>query len=167
MMFFVPSAVPAIAGGAAAGRLIKGMTTKKSPTFRCHDCGNIACEYMVRDSVWNRAWPEYREKKALLVAEHPNERWKTHLLLCFECLQRRLNRSLVPEDFDLHLVINHGILLGLTNLRTEIRTVARELRSGERSHTDVANWLLDLDERLHTPNAENPRGDGGGRSRSC
>jgi len=29
-----------------------------------------------------------------------------------------------------------------------VHTAAEELRSGERSHTDVANWLLDLDARM-------------------
>jgi hypothetical protein len=29
-----------------------------------------------------------------------------------------------------------------------VHTATEELRSGERSHTDVANWLLDMDARL-------------------
>lgn len=36
------------------------------------------------------------------------------------------------------------------DLLEEISTAAAQLRSGELSHTDVANWLLDLDEMLHT-----------------
>jgi hypothetical protein len=39
------------------------------------------------------------------------------------------------------------------NLRAAILTAAEELRSGERSHTDVANWLLDLDKRLRDGSA--------------
>jgi hypothetical protein len=35
-----------------------------------------------------------------------------------------------------------------SEIRDAIITAAEELRSGERSHTDVANWLLDLDARL-------------------
>ena len=36
----------------------------------------------------------------------------------------------------------------LAAVRRSVHTAAEELRSGERSHTDVANWLLDLDARL-------------------
>jgi hypothetical protein len=39
-----------------------------------------------------------------------------------------------------------------TDLRAEISVVAHELRSGECSCTDAAEWLLELDERLRTSN---------------
>jgi hypothetical protein len=45
-------------------------------------------------------------------------------------------------------------------LRTAIGTAAEELRTGERSHTDVANWLLDLDARLRAEVTCDGCGDG-------
>ncbi len=61
----------------------------------CYDCHVDGGLYMVHDHVWKEAWPEYKELKAVLKARHS----VAHLCLCFPCLERRLKRSLVVEDF--------------------------------------------------------------------
>jgi hypothetical protein len=65
---------------------------------------------MVRNSVWDAAWPEYHRLRAALKAQHPGVRF--YLLLCFPCLEARLKRKLTIDDFNLNIAINHGILLG-------------------------------------------------------
>jgi hypothetical protein len=40
------------------------------------------------------------------------------------------------------------VQITMLDVLREINTITRELVSGERSHTDVANWLLDFEKRL-------------------
>ncbi len=60
-------------------------------SWLCWDCGvNTESEYyMVHDAVW-RAGSEG-------VPEHPDGEWGG--MLCIGCLEARLGRRLVPEDF--------------------------------------------------------------------
>lgn len=64
--------------------------------FICIDCGENTLHtneyYMVHDEVWNAA--------------HPTRRG----MLCIGCLEDRLGRQLVPEDFP-DLPINRGYFL--------------------------------------------------------
>lgn len=95
---------------------------------RCLDCGTTRIPYyMVRDSVWKAAVPNYVELKRSRRKTYPGTprppeagtRWvknwdaRACVLLCFECLEKRLDRKLVPADFDLNLPGNAGIRLGL------------------------------------------------------
>jgi hypothetical protein len=88
------------------------------------------------------AGPGTREERALAAG------------LLRDILEDRSKLSSMSGFTDLWLQVVDAVAACQTepiDLRTEICIVARELRSGERSHTDVANWLLDLDTRLHTP----------------
>lgn len=56
----------------------------------CLDCGtdtNPTEYYMVRDRIWEQAG---------MVAKR---RYDDHVYLCIGCLERRLGRELLPEDF--------------------------------------------------------------------
>lgn len=88
---------------------------KPRKPWRCFDCGSPVGEYIVRDAVWVEAWPDYPEFKREMMRKYkgtPDDRLR-HLLLCLGCLEKRLERLLVPEDFDLDLSVNAGIRLGL------------------------------------------------------
>jgi hypothetical protein len=69
---------------------------------------------MVHDEVWLAAWPTYpEERRALIRANKGVPGARTHLLLCFDCLSKRLGRPLRIADFDLDVPINAGIRLGI------------------------------------------------------
>lgn len=81
----------------------------------CFDCPTLYPAYMVRDNVWLQAWPEYPKLRGAGrwrcgMGMTPRRRF---LGLCFTCLERRLGRPLAPVDFNLDLVINAGVKLGL------------------------------------------------------
>ena len=78
----------------------------------CFDCHKVECTYMLKDEVWAEAWPTYakdqEEREFEIRSTHrsgaPDEmlwRLETHgrLFLCFACLETRLGRALVLEDF--------------------------------------------------------------------
>lgn len=83
----------------------------------CHDCGNLPPEYVVHDHVWLKAWPTYPQEKALRVKKYKNargnERNKLFLVLCLNCLEDRLGRSLSFEDFVPSLVVNQPFFKGV------------------------------------------------------
>jgi hypothetical protein len=81
--------------------------------YRCYDCGAWDDQYMVHKAVWDIAWPNYREDKvaALSLAFDTKEDWRRHLLLCFQCLEKRLDRPLTLDDFTL-VPINSSIFFG-------------------------------------------------------
>lgn len=93
--------------------------------YNCQDCSRPCGSYMVKDSVWRAAWPEYAEKKRELRQKYAGtaESFRTALCLCLGCLQHRLGRPLGKDDFDLTLPINDAIMLGL-----EIGSRVRESR---------------------------------------
>ena len=65
-----------------------------NPNYDCMDCGKPTIdEYMLKHEVWRS------------VVHTPG-------ILCFYCIQKRLGRSLVIEDFMPNLPINRGIFLG-------------------------------------------------------
>lgn len=68
--------------------------------FICLECGLATNDYyMVKPSVWRAATPGLSSKRGVF--------------LHYRCLEKRINRLLVPEDFDLELGINSGIVQGL------------------------------------------------------
>jgi len=71
--------------------------TTKYP--KCMDCLRFNDSYMVRSAVWHEATE--REEGS-----------DGDGLLCFECLELRLGRSLKIEDFLETAPINRGVLLG-------------------------------------------------------
>lgn len=75
----------------------------------CHDCESDADNYMVKDLVWRRAFPDYKKVRFQLKVEGKDPR----ILLCFDCLEKRLGRLLTAEDFDLSVPVNAGIALGI------------------------------------------------------
>ena len=82
----------------------------------CFDCEQPAPAYMVKDSVWREAFPKYAEVKRALLSQYKgtSASWRTHVNLCFSCLENRLKRPLCSDDFDLAIPINSGISMGLT-----------------------------------------------------
>jgi hypothetical protein len=62
---------------------------------------------MVKDDIWHAAWPDYSEQRARASAEGK----RVFLLLCFDCLSKRLGRVLCMEDFA-PVPINRAIRLG-------------------------------------------------------
>ena len=87
--------------------------------WHCHDCKGGNHDYMVKKEVWLQAWPTYHEEHKALLAEIRQARkegrtnGRGHLLLCFNCLKKRLGRPLTVDDFDLDIIINDGIKLGV------------------------------------------------------
>jgi len=81
----------------------------------CRDCKAYTPPYMVRNHVWNEAWPDYLELRRALKERH-HDTWsegRSHIFLCMSCLEKRLGRALMPADFDLELPINASIRQGL------------------------------------------------------
>lgn len=81
----------------------------------CHDCKGHNDEYMVRPEVWAQAWPTYQHDKKILLAKVRDgklQQWAAFLLLCLDCLERRLGRPLSEADFDFGIVINRPLALG-------------------------------------------------------
>lgn len=78
----------------------------------CFDCDAFVDNYTVAPEVWLEAWPTYKEDKREAMRLHRNTplMW---LLLCFDCLEKRLGRPLKIEDFDLTIGSNQGIALGV------------------------------------------------------
>lgn len=68
----------------------------------CRDCSRFVPSYMVRDAVWFAAWPTYREDKIAANRQYKGtaEAWKAWLLLCLQCLEKRLGRRLILKDFE-------------------------------------------------------------------
>lgn len=87
----------------------------------CYDCKGYAEFYMVKRHVWLQAWPDYEELRADILErrkaclKNPELAAPVHrfLLLCFSCLEKRLGREMVADDFDLDLCVNEPIRLGI------------------------------------------------------
>jgi hypothetical protein len=88
----------------------------KDGGLECYDCRKAAPSFMVLESIWRAAFPDYQEVKSHLQREWPgtetSHKHKRHVGLCLFCLERRLGRVLTKTDFDLGLPINQGILWG-------------------------------------------------------
>lgn len=81
-------------------------STQYKERMGCIDCGDTNDSYMVTNATWHKAIPNYpmlhkeRKEKGL------------HTALCFKCLERRIGRELVLEDF-VNYPINRAVLLGI------------------------------------------------------
>jgi hypothetical protein len=69
----------------------------------CFDCRKAHSNYMVKECIWNLAFPDYCKARII----HSD----IFIDLCFECLQRRLGRDLTMDDFT-SAPVNDGIRLG-------------------------------------------------------
>jgi hypothetical protein len=78
---------------------------------------------------------------------------------CAECIRARRPPAAVLADTYRAIGVQHhdfgdvddtlvDLAESLAAVLRSVHTAAEELRSGERSHTDVANWLLNTDARL-------------------
>ncbi len=72
----------------------------KVPLWQCQDCLRRADDYMVKHTVWRKAF------------KTPKEEPRAPGALCFECLEGRLDRLLQLDDFPRHIPTNRGIYLG-------------------------------------------------------
>lgn len=104
-------------------------TGKVGVKYGCLGCGQLADMYKVKEEIWHQAIPleEERSIKAgaafeLWLHRCPNglsteeertlrRNLRPHIVLCFNCLERRLGRRLTLDDFT-EDNINRPILLG-------------------------------------------------------
>lgn len=88
--------------------------TRATVPCTCWDCGDHDGCYMVRADVWAKAIPEYRQLRRELVAElRPTTKGWIGVCLCIPCVERRLDRQLVRDDFNLDLPVNYNIAFGI------------------------------------------------------
>ena len=65
----------------------------------CCGCGKSYRWYMVRDSVWDSAWPEAEEDRLRAAELLEVEPCYLTCGLCLKCLKRKLGRDLTLRDF--------------------------------------------------------------------
>jgi hypothetical protein len=74
------------------------MTDAYKRSLRCADCqvdtGATGEWYMVRDAVWERAWPGTSQPDYVRTYDEP-----CRYILCIGCLEARLGRELTRQDF--------------------------------------------------------------------
>lgn len=79
------------------------MTVKGDPGLklvalgRCYDCYSPHGIYMVKDHVWETAWPDHRDLRKKLQGMFPT---RVYLELCVNCLVLRLGRPLTLDDLE-------------------------------------------------------------------
>lgn len=90
--------------------------------WMCFDCSEYGGDYWVRSETWLAAWPSYQAHRIALVRRlYPDAETRRTmgregrhvLLLCLDCLSRRLGRPLVTSDFDLSMPVNRPIRVGI------------------------------------------------------
>lgn len=92
---------------------VKRIRKPKYTDLPCTDCGVCVRQkaeyaYMVLPEIWRAAGGK------------PNS--NDHLILCIGCLEARLKRRLVPEDFDASIPLNSiPIFARSTKLRSRLR----------------------------------------------
>ena len=80
--------------------------------YKCFDCLLHADNFMLFQEIWNTAWPTYTADRAMIHArfatmypefikdaEKPGRVRRPFAGLCFQCLEKRLNRTLTLADF--------------------------------------------------------------------
>ena len=74
----------------------------------CNDCGSYVNTYMVKNEIWDKAWPDWRAIRAVLATKHNDTKQKNTICLnlCLPCLSHRLGRKLNINDFDWSIPIN-------------------------------------------------------------
>ena len=74
------------------------MTDAYKRSLRCADCqvdtGTTGEWYMVRDAVWERAWPGTSQPDYVRTYDEP-----CRYILCIGCLEAQLGRELTRQDF--------------------------------------------------------------------
>lgn len=85
--------------------------SKENVKFICYDCKQRTFDwYMLKDAVWCTAFPDYSEIRCSLRRQLGKS---ARIFLCYSCVERRLGRALVADDFRLDLPISSGILQGM------------------------------------------------------
>jgi hypothetical protein len=88
----------------------------------CFDCDtHELSECTVHDSVWKEAMPDRSLAERELLRLFPSERHplrrhrdpRSVVQLCFSCIEKRLNRKLTAEDFDLSIPVNLSLAKGI------------------------------------------------------
>jgi hypothetical protein len=79
----------------------------------CSDCGVPVTDwYMVLDTTWSKAWPDYREVRYILAKQfklsNPSAKARRMFCihLCLSCLGARLERKLTASDFNFNIPCN-------------------------------------------------------------
>jgi hypothetical protein len=93
----------------------KKLCDKVRKSYYCKDCKKDSGGYMVKTEVWLKAWPDYFK---YLKSRKQGLR---HGLLCLQCLERRLGRKVIYDDFREELPINEAILYIMRRFK-KIRT---------------------------------------------
>lgn len=67
---------------------------------------------MISRELWAQAWPEYEKLKKIMAKTYPRYDPRRYLLLCFSCLEKRLDRRLTLDDFDANIPVNKAVHFG-------------------------------------------------------
>ena len=95
------------------------------PFWACWDCKGWSHAYMVHDEIWLKAWPDYPTmrlflKSVLCTKSHGREAGgEMRLVLCFECLEKRLGRKLRIvdlTDYPINNLLKKGAAMALEGL---------------------------------------------------
>ena len=104
-------------------RALLHLTNVNDPHWDCWDCKQRTDPYMVQDDVWLEAWPDYmvwREHLTSLLRTKDKPNNPLRLVLCFDCLERRLGRKLVIYDLTsapINRLLKKGAEMGLAELQ--------------------------------------------------
>ncbi len=74
---------------------------------RCADCNHLGDYYMLNNTVWEEAFPDYIEVKKKRRLEDPS----ASVQLCLRCVEIRLDRFLTIDDFTT-APVNDSIFFG-------------------------------------------------------
>ena len=112
----------------------------------CFDCGcgwEALQGYMVRDHLWEEAWPNYGATERLVrwLYRDPSCHALSWLLLCLPCLSARLGRKLTLDDFDFTIPLNHHKTLRAFLLAEGMDPIAYQAK--------IAQGLRDFRQKVH------------------
>jgi hypothetical protein len=115
--------------------------------FLCFDCLGGGDPFMVSDALWLEAWPTYTVDRRMMRARYETMYPEHHepalkpghtrtkkgrgvsAILCFPCLEKRLGRRLVEDDFTHHSInnpIRFGHMMGRRELLAEMAANSQE-----------------------------------------
>lgn len=83
--------------------------------YGCSACGGFVTMYYIHDELWKQVFPQTNQYWS---PEWRGEKMDLLGLLCLVCVEKRLGRKLVIEDFKDHQT-NTGILFGF-NLKKNL-----------------------------------------------
>ena len=86
-----------------------GIVRESDWGYECRDCGRYGHGYMLEDDVWAAALSDEERRKD--DPESDGYDPLSTLIICLPCVEKRLGRRLVPEDFT-NVPLNRPVLYG-------------------------------------------------------